>query len=299
MGYSKKELFYFMKPDYFYQRDEIKMIQKENDGYEFLHIYDKLIIMTMNNKGLLAYVVGKKKQPYTFEDIARDIGHTVDKVEKAMQLFYEYGLAIYNDDGTSTFPDAITFTKRRTEGAIKKEQQRKETKDKCPSDKEDKCLTYKYKEQELEQYQHLEKDKEQKIQYIIDMDTGEVIESNSQHNHVYKEIIDYLNAKTNSNYKYNTNKTKICIDARIKEGFTIEDFKTVIDKKTEEWKFSEYEKYLRPETLFGNKFESYLNQPEIPKQKSLKDISITEIEEALKQEKKLKKDIIDDTIRFY
>lgn len=60
------------------------------------------------------------------------------------------------------------------------------------------------------------------------------------------------------------------------------------------------EKFLRPETLFSNKFESYLNQPEIKKQRTLKDISMAEIEEALSLERKQKGEITNnDTIRFY
>ena len=76
----------------------------------------------------------------------------------------------------------------------------------------------------------------------------------------YVEIIDYLNLKTKSHYKYNTNKTRDCIKARWNEGFTLEDFKKVIDNKSKEWLGDpKYENYLRPETLFGNKFEGYLN----------------------------------------
>jgi len=77
---------------------------------------------------------------------------------------------------------------------------------------------------------------------------------------VIKEIINYLNLKTNSNYSYSSDKTIRLIKARINEGFTIEDFKIVIDKKYIEWKGTEFEKFLRPETLFSNKFEGYLNQ---------------------------------------
>lgn len=75
-----------------------------------------------------------------------------------------------------------------------------------------------------------------------------------------KEIIEYLNKKTGSQYKTTTQKTRDIIKARLKEGFTVDDFKTVIDKKVEEWKGTEWEKFLRPQTLFGNKFEGYLNQ---------------------------------------
>jgi len=51
------------------------------------------------------------------------------------------------------------------------------------------------------------------------------------------------------------------IKARIADGFTIKDFETVIQKKADEWLKTDMSKYLRPETLFGTKFESYLNQP--------------------------------------
>ena len=75
-----------------------------------------------------------------------------------------------------------------------------------------------------------------------------------------KEIIDYLNLKASTNYKYSTKKTISLINARINEGFKVEDFKKVIDTKVGEWLNTEKDKYLRPETLFGNKFEGYLNQ---------------------------------------
>jgi len=77
----------------------------------------------------------------------------------------------------------------------------------------------------------------------------------------YKEIVSYLNEKTNKNYRSTTKKTQTLIKARINEGFTEDDFKKVIDNKVTEWKSDkEMNKYLRPETLFGTKFESYLNQ---------------------------------------
>ncbi len=77
---------------------------------------------------------------------------------------------------------------------------------------------------------------------------------------VYKTIINYLNSKTNSNYRYTTKKNQTLIHARCEEGYTIDDFKKVIDKKSDEWLKTDMEKYLRPETLFGTKFEGYLNQ---------------------------------------
>ncbi|CAC6140809.1 putative phage replication protein [Staphylococcus aureus] len=76
----------------------------------------------------------------------------------------------------------------------------------------------------------------------------------------YKEIIEYLNKKAGKHFKHNTSKTKDFIKARWNQDFRLEDFKKVIDIKTAEWLNTDSDKYLRPETLFGSKFEGYLNQ---------------------------------------
>lgn len=101
-----------------------------------------------------------------------------------------------------------------------------------------------------------------------------------------KGIIEYLNIKSNSHYKYSTDKTQTLIKARIKDGFTLDDFKIVIDKKCEEWLGTDFEKFLRPETLFSNKFEGYLNQRITAKKKTLKDISMSDIDRAIEIERK-------------
>lgn len=86
----------------------------------------------------------------------------------------------------------------------------------------------------------------------------------------YKEICDYLNGKAKTSYRSTTNTTRKRINARFADGFTLDDFKTVIDKKCKDWLGGEMESYLIPETLFGTKFESYLNQNIITNQKQPK-----------------------------
>lgn len=77
----------------------------------------------------------------------------------------------------------------------------------------------------------------------------------------YGEIIDYLNEKCGTTYKATTKTTREHIRARYADGFKLDDFKKVIDNKSAEWLGDEkMQKFLRPETLFGTKFESYLNQ---------------------------------------
>ena len=73
-------------------------------------------------------------------------------------------------------------------------------------------------------------------------------------------IIKYLNTRAFTSYRASAKQTKAKINARLNEGYTVDDFKKVIDTKVEEWQGTEFEKYLRPETLFGSKFENYLNQ---------------------------------------
>ena len=80
-----------------------------------------------------------------------------------------------------------------------------------------------------------------------------------QTNATCQEIIDYLNEKAQTRYRSTTAKTRALIRARLSEGFVVGDFKTVIDKKCAEWQGTEWEKFIRPETLFGTKFEGYLN----------------------------------------
>jgi len=77
----------------------------------------------------------------------------------------------------------------------------------------------------------------------------------------YEDIVSYLNEKAGKSFKHKTAKTRTLIKARFKDSFTIDDFKRVIDIKAAQWlNDSHMSQYLRPETLFGTKFESYLNE---------------------------------------
>jgi uncharacterized phage protein (TIGR02220 family) len=74
------------------------------------------------------------------------------------------------------------------------------------------------------------------------------------------EIIEYLNLKTGSKFKPSTKPYVQAIQARLKEGYSIDDFKTVINKKCAEWIGTKMEKYLTPKTLFApSHFDQYLN----------------------------------------
>lgn len=87
-------------------------------------------------------------------------------------------------------------------------------------------------------------------------------ETKTKDNIPFREIVDFLNQAAGTNYKHSSKRTRDHITARWNDGNRLPDFETVISKKVTDWKGTDMEKFLRPETLFGPKFEGYLNQPD-------------------------------------
>ena len=86
-------------------------------------------------------------------------------------------------------------------------------------------------------------------------------ENNNNKLLICKEVISYLNLKAKKNFKVDTASHQEFIKARLKEGYVLEDCKKVVDIMVAKWQGTEYEQYLQPQTLFGNKMDNYLNQP--------------------------------------
>ena len=95
---------------------------------------------------------------------------------------------------------------------------------------------------------------------LTNKDIKDIVEQSSTAPIPYEEIVQYLNQKTGKNFKSTSKATQRHIKARFTDGFVLDDFKQVIDKKCSDWlRDQKMKEYLRPETLFGTKFESYLN----------------------------------------
>lgn len=87
----------------------------------------------------------------------------------------------------------------------------------------------------------------------------------------YDEIVNYLNAKAGTSYSNNSRITKRHIKARWAEGFRLKDFEAVVDSRVDAWgKDPKMMEFIRPQTLFCTKFESYLQstKPKQPKIRS-------------------------------
>lgn len=100
------------------------------------------------------------------------------------------------------------------------------------------------------------KDKEPSIRTPSPLSGGDGLTSKT------KEILDYLNQQAGTSYRASSKATQRFVHARLNENYTVEDFKKVIDIKVANWKDDpKMSKFLRPSTLFGTKFEGYLNEP--------------------------------------
>lgn len=97
--------------------------------------------------------------------------------------------------------------------------------------------------------------------YPYDITNNKYINKEKESKYIVEiaEVIDYLNEKLGTEYRAKSRVNRECITARLNEGFTVDDFKKVIDNKYEDWGGTDMELYLRPQTLFGTKFETYLN----------------------------------------
>lgn len=100
-------------------------------------------------------------------------------------------------------------------------------------------------------------------------------ENNNNKLLICKEVISYLNLKAKKNFKVDTASHQKFIKARLKEGYVLENFKKVVDIMVAKWEGTEYEQYLQPQTLFGNKMDNYLNQP-MPKRSTILTSTVDE-----------------------
>ncbi|MFH2030300.1 MAG: conserved phage C-terminal domain-containing protein [Bacteroidota bacterium] len=115
---------------------------------------------------------------------------------------------------------------------------------------------------------------EKQLEASRELDNGAItVKTTLSDNIIVREIVEDLNNVVDSNYKYTTKLTISLINARLKDGFTLDDFKAVHRKMFKCWfNKPDYVRFLRPETLYGNKFEGYLNQKEV--NNLMSDVSI-------------------------
>ena len=205
------------------------------DGYLYGNILLKLYLRSLKNDGCLML---NERIPYNAEMLATITGHQVGTIKQALTIFKDLGLIEVLDNGAIYMLDIQNFIGNGSSDGDNKRANRRGITDKCPTNVRHLSTIVR----DIDRVRERDRDKDR------DKDT--------------ENIISFLNSTTGSKYKASTDKTRRLIAARLAEGFTIDDFKAVITKKAKEWQGTDMAQYLRPETLFGTKFEGYLNQPE-------------------------------------
>lgn len=216
----------------FFKRHDIQIIESMPNGKDYVLFYLKLLVESIDHEGALRF---SDTIPYNEQMLSVITGTNIDVVRAALQVFQELHMLDVMDDSTIYMHEVKALIGSETKWAEKKRAYRAK-KDNVPQLS---AGCPEHVRQEIEIEKETEKDKE--------------IEN------IYSPVVDYLNQRAGTAYKPTSKKTQQLIRARQNEGFALEDFKRVIDNKCAEWIGTEMQQYLRPETLFGTKFESYLN----------------------------------------
>ena len=251
-----------LKENYF-DSPKIKKLRKIAGGDTYTIIYLKMQLLSVSNQGLIQY---EGIEPTFEEEIALKLDEDFENVKVTLSYLLSQGLVESNND------QYLLVEANNSIGSEGQSAERKRQFDKRKAEKALLCNA------------SVTQEKRSSISISNSLSNSISIEEENKKEEdkkvkekiPYGEIIDYLNEKTGKKYKATSKETQRHIKARINEGFTLDDFKRVIDIKCDKWKSDpKMQDYLRPETLFGNKFEGYLN--EAPKVEEVKEKSAQEI----------------------
>lgn len=241
---------------------KIKHLRKLPDGNNIVLIWVMLLTMAgrCNSNGMVFLT---QNIPYTPKMLADELDFEENTVKLALQSLEQLEMIVM-DNGFFTIPgweehqNAEALEKIREQNRIRKQKQREKQKIECVTEMSRDVSVTNLGSHATDIDKEEDKDKDNNI-YVP-----------------YKEIITYLNEKTGKKLRWDVKSNQKEIKARFNEGYTLDDFKTVIDKKYHEWGrkptkeelqrgVKDMRIYLRPKTLFGSNFDVYLNQEQTEK----------------------------------
>lgn len=227
--------------------EKVRLIQAVPESDAIIVIWIRLLVLAgkTNDDGLI-YI--QRNMPYTEEMLSTLFDKNVNTVRLALQTLASFNMIDLTADGLI----AITnWEKHQNVDGMEQIRLKNAERNK----------RYRERKKQLELTDSVISRVTSRDGTDIDKELDIDIDKERDKEHIpYSKIIDYLNEKTNKRYKV-TQKWKDLIKARWNEGQREDDFKKVIDVKTQQWiESSEMNKYLRPQTLFGNKFDEYLNE---------------------------------------
>ena len=225
---------------------KIKHLRRLPDGNNIVLIWVMLLTMAgrCNSNGMIFLT---ENIPYTSKMLADELDFEENTVQLALNALEQLNMIVtdggfFTISGWEEYQNIDGMKKIREQNRIRKQKQR-----------------------EQQKLLNMSRDSHVTVTqcHATDIDIEEEKEKD-----IYIYIVQHLNEKAGTKYKHTSKKTQTCIHARLAEGYSVDDFKTVIEKKCADWIGTDYEKFLRPETVFGTKFESYLNA-KVTKKKSV------------------------------
>lgn len=265
---DNKKYYYLKLKDNFFESDEAIILESMPDGYIYSNILLKLYLRSLKNNGLLMF---NDLIPYNAQMLATITRHHVGVIEKAIQIFQQLRLIEILDNGAIYMTNIQNFVGQSSTNADRMRESRRQLQmlNKCAPEIEIEKDIKLDIDINKEIHSELNNSAEQSSAYVfpnwLNQSSIDELKKVSPKNYPIYIPIQYLNQETGHAYKFIATHTKF-IQARYKDGYTLEDFKKVIDTKVAQWKNnSQMAQYLRPKTLFSpSNFDSYLN--ESPKQ---------------------------------
>jgi len=219
----------------FFKRHDVSIIREMPEGDGIVLFYMMLLAESIDHDG---YLRVNEYIPYDADTLSIITKTPRSTVELAVPLLRKFGLLEILSDDTyylTKLESMLGKTDNSSERVAKYRDKQKQLKE---GEKDVTVTVTNVTVAELEKEKELELDKE-----------------------IYSTVISYLNEKAGTNYRASSSKTKQLIRARTNDGFIDTDFIKVIDNKVNDWlNDKKMKQFLRPETLFGTKFEGYLNQ---------------------------------------
>ncbi|HEM4630267.1 TPA: phage replisome organizer N-terminal domain-containing protein [Streptococcus suis] len=275
---DNKKYYYLKLKDNFFESDEAIILESMSDGYIYSNILLKLYLRSLKNNGILMF---NDLIPYNAQMLATITRHHVGVIEKAIQIFQQLRLIEILDNGAIYMTNIQNFVGKSSTDADRKRAEYNKIKrvgeistietDKTPPEIEiEKDIKLDIDlDINKEIHSELNNSAEQSSAYVfpnwLNQSSIDELKKVSPKNYPLYIPIQYLNQETGHTYKFIATHTKF-IQARYKDGYTLEDFKKVIDTKVAQWKNnSQMAQYLRPKTLFSpSNFDSYLNETPKP-----------------------------------
>lgn len=244
--------------------EKIKLIEQMPESDTLLIIWVKLLAQA-GKTNASGFIYLSENVPYTDEMLAHIFGRPLGIVRMALDTFRNFGMIEINEKNYINIcnwekhQNLDALERIREQNRLRKQKQRKKQSLPHPKNDMSRDVTINVTPSHATDIdKELDKDKELK-----DILSGNPTDDpKTQESEIpFKLIVDLLNKVTGKSFRHSSAATQRLIKARWNDGFRFEDFKTVILTKTHQWlKDDKMNKYLQPTTLFGTKFEGYLNE---------------------------------------